>query len=222
VEVVDGQGGPDKRFHLPEPFSGRIESAPILFLSSNPSYWHKERYPVEDWSDELIVDFFRNRFGNGLENWTEGGSRTLLEDGGYGPSVAFWSAVRNRAAELLERPVRPGIDFALTEVVHCKSERETGVEAALNECMTRYLQRILAASGSSVIVVLGRYAKRAICWALGLDPDAVYQLYGPVVIGQRDRLVAFLSHPNAFGSKTFRSWPDGQRRHVQRFLRDFS
>ncbi|WP_196524075.1 hypothetical protein [Nostoc commune] len=35
--------------------------------------------------------------------------------------------VRQRAIELLERDVIPGIDYAITEIVHCKSENEIGL-----------------------------------------------------------------------------------------------
>jgi hypothetical protein len=38
--------------------------------------------------------------------------------------------VRQRAIELLQRDVRPGVDYALTEIVHCKSKSENGVAEA--------------------------------------------------------------------------------------------
>ena len=43
---------------VPEPWSGNLRDAPILFLSSNPSLNRKESYPEESWSDSQLEDFF--------------------------------------------------------------------------------------------------------------------------------------------------------------------
>src|SRR5437870_4541234 len=88
--------------HLPEPWSGSLETAPILFISSNPSIDESERYPTNQWPNGLIRDFFEHRFSDGIEPWTEGSLRPLLADGqshssGY---VRFWASVRARATEL--------------------------------------------------------------------------------------------------------------------------
>jgi hypothetical protein len=42
---------------VPEPWSGNLEHAPILFLSSNPSLDDEEVIPRWSWSDEWIKDF---------------------------------------------------------------------------------------------------------------------------------------------------------------------
>ena len=52
-------------FQLPEPWSGQISIAPLLFLSSNPSISLTEQYPLWSWSDEAITDYFIHRFGTG-------------------------------------------------------------------------------------------------------------------------------------------------------------
>jgi len=49
-------------FHLPEPWSGRIESTPILFVSSNPSFNRREDFPTVSWDDDRIEAFFTTRF----------------------------------------------------------------------------------------------------------------------------------------------------------------
>ena len=49
-------------FHLPEPWSGRIESAPNLFVSSNPSFNPREDFPTVSWDDDRIEAFFTTRF----------------------------------------------------------------------------------------------------------------------------------------------------------------
>jgi hypothetical protein len=66
------------------------------------------------------------------------GRRSVLADD---PAVRFWSAVKQRAKELLpEESVRPGLDYALTEVVRCKSREEVGVAEAAAVCSNRYLR----------------------------------------------------------------------------------
>ena len=63
--------------------------------------------------------------------------------------VRYWAAVRRRAGELLGREAVPGVDYAMSEVVHCKSARERGVGSALGECVPRYLEALVAASGAT-------------------------------------------------------------------------
>lgn len=81
-------------------------------------------------------------------------------NGSRGKSVSFWSQVRNRARELLERDVDEGVDYALTEVVHCKSRSETDIEEALTRCAKRYLRQVVELSGAKVIIILRKHAKK--------------------------------------------------------------
>ena len=147
-----------EEFQTPEPWSGRIKTAPILFLSSNPSISSEEVFPTWNWADADIADFFQNRFGSGRQPWIIEGTRSLRKGEGYGPWTRFWSGVKGRARELLEREPIPGIDYALTELVQCKSQKEAGVPEALDHCFSRYLDRILEASGARVMVGLGALA----------------------------------------------------------------
>ena len=48
--------------HRPEPWAGNLSSAPIMFLSSNPSFDPRENFPTLDWDDQDAADFFVNRF----------------------------------------------------------------------------------------------------------------------------------------------------------------
>ena len=65
AKVVGAQRGFDGEHVLPEPWSGHLETAPILFVSSNPSISGGELAPRMGWSDEQMVDFYRYRFGDG-------------------------------------------------------------------------------------------------------------------------------------------------------------
>lgn len=190
-------------FYLPEPWSGRIDIAPVLFISSNPSVAHEEYYPTAEWQDTEILDFFRNRFAE--PNGQALGFRPLLRNGHRDRMVSFWANARGRAAEALgkkKEDVKPGIDYALTEVVHCKSKGEEGVSEAARVCSDRYLRKVLSLSVAKVFIVLGEKARSLI--ERDLRPGDVPTQENPyrAQIAGENRLIAFLPHPNAFKRKT--------------------
>ncbi len=195
--IVAKQGADSlKRLQLPEPWSGELTKAPILFVGSNPSISPLEEYPTGAWPDEMLIDFWLNRFAGGARPWTKKGLYTLLRTGEYSQRwVRYWAAVRHRAKELLQRPARPGVDYCISEVVHCKSRSEYGVREALKECRDRYLSELIAVSGARVIVGLGAIAERAI--RNQFDIPEQERVGGPVEHGDLLRIFAFLPHPNA-------------------------
>jgi hypothetical protein len=197
-----------ERFQLPEPWSGDLEHAPILFLGSNPGYAASEEYPLWAWKDEEVVDFFQHRFGDGQKEWVKDSLYPLLNIDGCGCYdqkknwVRYWAAVRRRAAELLgTRGAVPGVDYAMSEVVHCKSKGETGVSAAVEVCVPLYLERLLAVAGAKVVVCLGMVAGGLVREKWGVSTTA--HIHGPVEIGGRQRYFAFLPHPNSRGPRSF-------------------
>ncbi len=206
--IVESQGSVLLADHqVPEPWSGHLEDAPILFLSSNPSIGgNDDYYPRWSWSDERTRDFFANRFGGGGEEWIRDGRYPLIAEGVQGTKpVPFWSAIRLRAAELLDVEaikVRPGIDYCTSEVVHCKSQKQRSVAAAFDTCVGLYLEKMIAQSGAKVIVSLGVHAARAVRQTFDVPGGA--KVYGPIPVGQKGRMFAFLPHPAAFKmSKSF-------------------
>jgi hypothetical protein len=121
--IIESQGSRSiDGFQVPEPWSDRLSEAPLLFLSSNPSISGTDQYPTRLWQDQEIEVYFDRRF----ERWIADGIRTRQQDGSYSQAVRFWSEVKGRAAELYERAVTPRNDYALTEVVHCKSRKNEG------------------------------------------------------------------------------------------------
>jgi len=170
-----------------------------------------------------MADFFRHRFGGGRKDWIdEDGVRSLHWDGSRGKAVRFWIEVRSRARELCERDVRPGVDYALTEVVHCKSRGEAGVPEALNECARRYLRRVVKLSGARVLVTLGTRAKVAVQqeFSRSIPPTSEEVMFGPITIGERQRYIVFLPHPNAHMKRTFETCVGREKLQVLRaFLR---
>ena len=199
--IVDSQ--PTSSFQLPEPWSGKLDVAPVLFLSSNPSIDESERYPDLTWTEDQTNDFFHNRFG-ATAGWVRNGLNTLQKDGSFSRNwVRFWAAARSRAAELLEKEralITPGLDFALTEVVHCKSRNEVGVKEAQEFCSKRYLDRILSVSAAKVIVVFGQSAKDVVVNQLSRSMRPLFDGERNL-FAQEQRMIVFLAHPAGFGHK---------------------
>jgi hypothetical protein len=191
-------------FQVPEPWSGQISRAPLLFLSSNPSISLAEQYPLWSWSDDAITDYFVHRFGTGKRIWIRDGKYSLQKDDSYSRAVAFWASVRQRTIELFNSNVEPGIDYALSEVVHCKSKQEIGVKSAVKQCSEKYLDKVFAVSNAIIVIVLGDIANDAMKSIYDLSGNN-QQVLEPVKLGQRERYIVFLPHPNARQSRTFKS-----------------
>jgi hypothetical protein len=227
VHSQDVHAGP---FQVPEAWAGNLESARIVYLSSNPAIsvgnpfakWaskqHAEKYPTVDWADPDIADFMINRF-NPERGWVvERRHRKVdaaIKDGRptYGSPEPYWGWVEKQTKSLLGSDTAWYDAAVMTEVVHCKSNNEHGVPEAALHCSTRHMDRILAASAASLVVVVGGKAanvfRAAHQQALAgkpnfgkhsLDglPDASQNAF-PLQIGGSTRLVCFIKHPGARG-----------------------
>jgi len=163
-----------ENFHRPEPWIGRLSSARVLFISSNPGLSidqgpEREIFPVESWSVEDSAKFFVERFSQKHDpvyatynHPTEPDFLTRSFDGEYrsgGKSSKTpqktWSGIHKLATELLDEGCSPDSDYALTEIVHCKSLMGTGVTEASGTCATQWMPKILATSPAKVLVLLG-------------------------------------------------------------------
>jgi hypothetical protein len=172
AEVVRFQDRIPVEFQPPTPWVGKLDEAPILFIGSNPNISGREHYPGVDASDAELVDFFDLAF-EGERAQIQQGTRPLQADGRYAGSVQTWAGVRRRAEELLERRAIPGRDYAMTEIVHCRSHDETGVDRARNLCADRFLERTLAVSNARIVVGLGAHVRHWLRNRWKLEPTPV-------------------------------------------------
>ena len=194
-KIIKSQKNEYSKFHLPEPWNGDIENCKILFISSNPSINNEEEYPDSEWEKELIEDFFTNRFSK-EKKWVQNELRPLLKNGEYPlPKnwVRFWAALRSMAKVLLDtKKTKAGVDYAMTEIVHCKSHSEIGVEEALETCADKYLDRILKLSKAKIVVCLGDKVSNFIKKRYSINTKELV-----IQFPEEDKLIMFLPHPNA-------------------------
>ena len=159
--------------HRPEAWTGKLDLAPIMFLSSNPSFNAKENFPnwsKSEWNVERVIDFAVNRFTSDPKREygaTQCGElvnldRTIEHDGAISAKrVRYWSWVRQLVGFILEKPeieISAVSDYVMTEIVHCKSTYEEGVVDARKKCKDKYLDQVLKLSPAKIIFVVGKNA----------------------------------------------------------------
>lgn len=204
-EVVGWHGlSCDGPRYVPEPWVGHLAEASILFVSSNPSTGERGQAlnPAHrgdsTCTDEELFLASDHAFDEGPWPGVADAIYCRDKDGQrIGRWVSYWAWNRRIARELLQREPAPGHDYALTEVVHCGSRGEYGVNDALPECARRYLRRVVRASAASVIVLAGSKAKQGFQSEVGIR--LIDGFYGPTEVEGRSRCVIALPHPNARG-----------------------
>ena len=203
ARILGEQSAVENR-QVPEPARGDLH-APLLFISSNPSIDACDDSPRESADDATIASYFRSL--------PECFPRIPTADGET-KHVRYWGSVLRWARVLFGRQdVAPGTDFALTEVVHCKSARERGVRTALPICTLLHLKPLLDASNARALVAVGAHAMRT----LDVSPGA---FLWDVIPG---KLVLALPHPGAHLPKNALRGPlhlytAHQRRSIARLL----
>ncbi len=203
IVVLQNECPPDKR-QLPEPWSGDIVNAPLLIVSSNPSISEAEHYPTSRWSDDKIADFFTNRFSG---RWTDKLKTLCADEKSYSKRpVMFWCCIRKQAERAFGRQVKAGQDYAITEVVHCKSTGEKGVRKSMNECGDKWTKKIIAMSKARVIMVVGAVARDWFSEHYGIDRTNPFHTLQ--TIAGKKRTVLIVPHPSGRKPKNL---PKGQK-----------
>ena len=202
-EVVRWQRKPFEDRFTPEPWSGHLASAAILFLSSNPSSGEPEEVlPLDEridlGSDKQLVAGYEQAFEPGPWWGIADGIHLRAPNGRIGKAVRYWSWARARAREVLGRTPIPGTDYALTEAVHCGSKREVGVRSALKTCVPRYLNRVLSVSAARLLVCVGDVARTALEQRYPIISAG--SPLAPVQIEKRPRIVVSVPHPGRYGT----------------------
>lgn len=163
----------------PEPWIGNLEKARILFISSNPSISDhediqiREDFPTYGMSERNAAEFFIKRFDNSVNpphaTFNYPGYVDFLyrsNDGvfrGKGnstdKSIETWKGIFERAKEILGPECNPNENYALTEVVKCKSKKEEGVKDASDKCIEKWMSSVLQIAKSRIVIVVGAPAR---------------------------------------------------------------
>ena len=175
--VVSVQNNSNK-FQVPEPWTGNLGHSKLLIIASNPSIDESEAYPTDEWEDAWIIDFFNNRFDEDY-GWTQKGLHVLQKDRiNFAKRVVrYWAEVRKQSDRIYGHETKPGIDYTLTEIVHCKSRSRIGVRDAASKCAEQWLERIIRSSPAKVLLVLGEDAGEMLGEFLGLDESYISHRY---------------------------------------------
>jgi hypothetical protein len=225
-----------REHHLPEPWVGHLWSAPLLFLSSNPagaprphevppdeqvtyalppelqgksaddfpSLRRPFQAPKWRWSYEEVFDRYTTLF----DLWVDGSDqRPRVPVGLKRPKASpYWVSAKQQADALFRRDTVPGVDYTLTEVVHCKSMKERGVGRARRECVPRYLRRLLRLSPATLVIVYGDHARNTIRAEFDYPHPGV--VTEPIDAEGLSRRFAFLAHPSSTKPKRPKELPD--------------
>ena len=193
-EILSVQKG-SPTLQIPEPWSGDIENASVLFVASNPaidknevfpSVVNSSPYPWADrcsksgkWTKQDVEGFFSGRFGRsacphcGEEYFSTSKYLLLKKDvTGHCRSARlqndYWKIYNQYF--LAVAPMADNYAFAVTDAVHCKSGGQKGVLEASGFCRahTRKVLELFASNsskGHSILLMGGEY-RRFIRWFL--------------------------------------------------------
>jgi uracil-DNA glycosylase len=190
--------------YVPEPWSGHLAAASILFMSSNPGGGkHGEGVNTDGttnlWSDERLIAAFDSAFEPGQIPGIADATHLVDATGNRTRAIRYLSWLWYTSKDLLQRDPVPGRDYAATEVVHCGTAGEAGVAEAFATCTARYFRRLVAASSAMVIICTGDWAMRA--FAEQFNISFVDRAWGPRDLGGRSRLILQVPHPNRRGTR---------------------
>ena len=199
-------------FQIPEPWNGDIENAPILFVGLNPGFLDVELYPKlgnpywlqanGGFDEAKVEDFFEHRF-NSRHQYVKYPNRTMIASGGYKllRGRTFWGYVKSIADKVLNRASTPGTDFAITEIVHCKSRNIRCIHSkCYDKCFDQHFNNILSiAQNLQYIVVLGRPTRDRISKYFGISSASKNQWY-KVNLNNKTINIIFVDHNAARGA----------------------
>lgn len=214
ANVLTSQGAASKKdFHIPEPWNGDISSAKVLFVSINPGFTPHELYPRlgnpfwtsgPSFDTRKVEDFFEGRFdlvkpyvtyktcGHAFKIMMEYNSPKSLR------GFCFWRYVFGMANVLIPN-ADPLKDFAITELVHCKSKNVSFINSQCYKmCMDRHLNNIFSiASNVKYVVFIGSSVRKNVCDYYSFSSPIKQQWYTTTKLNGRNTDIIFVDHNNA-------------------------
>lgn len=201
------QGNENMR-QRPEPWIGNLHNSQVLFISSNPSISDdpdvsiRENFPTYGSPEDESADFFINRFSvnsatphatfnfNKLANFLfrSNDGKYRGKGNSFNKPIETWQGVYERAKEILGESCDPTQNYALTEVVKCKSKKEEGVKDASATCIEKWMQKVMDVSPAKIVVIIGAPARNNFAHKIvDLGSDFGTDSRGYEKLGQRGR-----------------------------------
>lgn len=176
---------------LPEPWYGHLAQARILFISSNPGGGRTESQQAAAEPDSEDPENILVRAEDALDG-------VRVDEVGK-----YWKSVHELAVQLLgvaDDTLRPGTDYAITEVVHCGSAGQAAgdVDKAVFECAPRYTPMLLQLAAAQVIVLVGSIARDWFSNHLLRGPLRTGGVSEPEIVEGRSRIFIAIAHPSAW------------------------
>ena len=199
-KILTSQKSENNNYQLPQPWNGDIETSKILFISFNQSLNLDDYYPDNSWKKNDVYDFFVNRFSEKFI-WVKNQLYPLEKNKQYRDSkhwIRYWAGVRNYAKFIFQFTPEPGIDYSLTEIVHCKSEGGNGVNEAALECYNKHFDKILNLTSAKILIVVGKKTEEKIKSIYNFNSKVKLQIQ---MINDIERIWVFIPHPYARGKK---------------------
>ncbi len=216
-----------KLLAVPEPWSGDILNAKIMFLSSNPSIsiadFEADKYPLHYVNkqnhllfnkEKKCYDFFTNRFQKEIYTTNE-----------EFRAVPFWRTIedwymcltsKKNPKEIISKINKyRGEDFVITELVHCKSKSEKGVEDAIDTCFDKWFKDVIQICNAKIIIILGATCRNKILKWLYSEKRNVVNRRGNYIgpypeqynLFNKNIQIIFFPHPSAhYGSTKLQSF----------------
>lgn len=167
-----------ENFQLPEPWNGQIETAEILFISSNPGYNSDANTTIKDDKNRNVkhesFPTINNKDKFDLPNFFESRFDDLtclfphihkIDDDLWETNQSYWYALNKWTGWILKgndwtnnmKKINLLKDYScLTEIVHCKSQHENELSPKCEDsCIERWMRHILDKFNGRFVVIVG-------------------------------------------------------------------
>ena len=203
-QTVKSQNVDFDNFQVPEPWSGDITQANIVFLLCNPSISENENFPTHKNKDEELEDFFINRHnGNRPGKFIDG--NIVVYANNKTKVNRTLSEIKKIAEHIFGKKCKPGKDYAQLEITHCKTLNKLGMSKnSTNECVSKYFLKTIKFIKAKLIVSCGTDSLDTINKKFNLNAR-MHDLIGPIDFlnnNQNLKYIAFIGQPGSSIKRT--------------------
>tara|TARA_B100000315_G_scaffold253838_1_gene293554 strand:+ start:405 stop:1163 length:759 start_codon:yes stop_codon:yes gene_type:complete len=203
-QTIKSQNKDYDNFQVPEPWSGDITRAKIVFLLCNPSISENENFPTHKNKNEELEDFFINRH-NGDRPGKYINGDVVIYSNDKTKRIPTQSEIKQVAQHIFGKSCIPGKDYAQLEITHCKTLNKNALSpSSINECVSRHFFRTIELIKAKLIVSCGVNSLEAMNTKFDLKAK-MHDLIGPVNFEKNNinsKYIAFIGQPGSSYKRT--------------------